>query len=52
MFCDHPHFYIEGGRRVGLNGAWMRGPDPWPDELAPPTMTVETIEEFVDAVLS
>ena len=52
MVGDHPHFDIEGGRLVGLSGAWMRGPDPWPTDVAPPEMTVDTIEEFVDAVLA
>ena len=51
MVGDHPHFDVEGGRLVGLSGAWMRGSRAWPAELAPPALTVETIEEFVDAVL-
>lgn len=52
MVGDHPHFDIEGGRLAGLSGAWVRGTDPWPAELTPPALTVDTIEEFVDAVLS
>ncbi len=51
MVGDHPHFDIEGGRLVGLSGAWMRGPDPWPADLAPPTLSIATIAEFVDQVL-
>ena len=52
MVGDHPHFDVAGGRAVGLSGAWMRGPDPWPTGLEPPDLTVESIAEFVDAVLA
>lgn len=51
MVGDHPHYDIEGARAVGLSGAWLPGPQEWPDGLPAPALTVDSIEGFVRAVL-
>lgn len=59
MVGDHPHFDVAGGQAVGLSGAWVRGSGQnqrgsaaWPDDLAPPDLTIDSIEGFVNAAIA
>ena len=49
---DHPEIDIAGAAKAGLKTAWInRVAAEWPEELAPPDATVNTIDEL-DALLA
>ena len=46
---DDPWMDVEGARAVGMTAVWVnRYGRTWPDELAPPALTVTTLHQFLD----
>jgi putative hydrolase of the HAD superfamily len=46
---DDPWMDVEGARAVGMTAVWVnRYGRAWPDELAPPTLTVTTLHQLLD----
>lgn len=46
---DDPWMDVEGARAIGMTAVWVnRSGGTWPEDLAPPVLTVQTLHEVLD----
>lgn len=50
MVGDSPLNDVEGGRRLGMNTAWVVRGRSWPEDLPPPTVAVASLTDLVEAI--
>ena len=47
---DHPEKDVDGARRAGMHGIWLRASHAWPAHLAPPETEVASLHEVLSLV--
>jgi putative hydrolase of the HAD superfamily len=47
---DHPEKDVDGARRAGMVGVWLRGEVAWPKSLKYPDYTIDSLAELLDLV--